>query len=345
MSETLDTGRIPARAPARIGLIGAGGIGRAHAQAVSELDGAGCGGATLVAVADLDARAASAVASQHGAAVIGAAELAADPDQVDLVVVAAPPATHPELVEPLLRAGIPVLCEKPLATTTAAAARLAELAQQTGTPLSMAAKFRFVDDIAAAHWLIGTGGLGELLKIEVSFASRVEMSGRWNADPAVSGGGVLIDNATHGVDLVRHLAGPISEVLVAVGPAGQRVEVEDSATLLARTEDGVLAQVDVTWSFRRLGSTYLAVYGSRGTVEVGWQGGRACTIGRPEPYDFGTGYRKIESLRANLAAVLAALAAGNPPPVSATDAVWAAAVIDAGYRSAREGGWEKVEMP
>jgi predicted dehydrogenase len=246
-------------------------------------------------------------------------------------------------VAPLLRAGVPVMCEKPLAVDLPTARRLAAVSDTTGTPLTMATKFRFVDDVALTSELIATGALGEVLKVEVSFAGRVEMGRRWNARREVSGGGVLIDNATHGVDLVRHLVGDLVEVAVLDHPPGQPLAVEDGSTLLGRTAGGVLAQVDVTWSFRRLSPVYCAVYGTGGSVEIGWSGARAVTRDAPEPYSFGTGYRKIDSLRDNLAAVLTALAAGQAPPVTAADAVAAAAVIQAGYAAAAAGAAVRVE--
>ncbi len=322
-----------ARRTGRVGLIGTGGIGRAHAEAA-----AGLGGGALAAVADVDQVVAAAVGAEHDVDALPVAALA-DPDRFDLVIVASPPATHLAVVEPLLRAGVPVLCEKPIAVDLATARRLAAVAEETGTPLTMATKFRFVDDVAQTKEMIETGALGEIVKVEVSFAGRVEMAGRWNSAPEVSGGGVLIDNATHGVDLVHHLVGDVVEVFTATGPAGQQVAVEDSATLLACTARGVLAQVDVTWSFRRLSPVYCAVYGTRGSVEIGWSGARASTSGAAGPFEFGSGYRKIDSLRSNLAAVLDALAERRPLPVSTADAVAVAAVIDAGYESARRGTW------
>jgi predicted dehydrogenase len=321
---------------ARIGLVGAGGIGRAHAQAVSTLDGA-----VLAGVCDVDAVTARVVAAEHETVALGLTELA-DPDRCDLVVVATPPATHPDLVAPFLAAGVPVLCEKPIAIGAAAAERMVDAAERTGTPLTMATKFRFVEEVRRARELLADGLLGELVKIEVSFAGRVEMAGRWNCDPEIAGGGVLIDNATHGVDLVRHLAGPIVEVFAVPGPATQGLRVEDSATLLARTEGGALAQVDVTWSFRRLSPVYCGVYGTAGSVEIGWQGARAVTTDVAGEYVFGSGYRKIDSLRDNLAGVIAALAAGQTPPVTVEDMVAAAAVIDAGYASAKQACWIEV---
>lgn len=320
----------------RIALIGTGGIGKAHAQAA-----AGIGDGALAAVADVNAEVAAAVGAEHGVSAVDVAELA-DPSKYDLVVVASPPSTHPDIVEPLLRAGVPVLCEKPIAVDLAAARGLAALADETGTPLTMATKFRFVDDVQQTRAMIGAGALGEILKVEVSFAGAVDMSGRWNSTREISGGGVLIDNATHGVDLVRYLVGDVVEVNTANGPAAQQLDVEDSSTLLARTAGGALAQVDVTWSFRRLSPVYCAVYGTKGSVEIGWGGARGFTADKPDVFEFGSGYRKIDSLRDNLSAVLAALATGSPLPVSPADAVAAAAIVEAAYASARDGGWVGV---
>jgi predicted dehydrogenase len=321
----------------RVAVIGTGGIGRAHAAAA-----AGLTNGALAAVADIDTAAAEAVGAEHDVPALPIDALS-DPDRFDLVVVATPPSTHPRVVEPLLQAGVPVMCEKPIAVDLATARQLAAVAAQTGTPLTMATKYRFVEDVALTRGLIGSGALGDVVKVEVTFAGRVDMSRRWNSDRSIAGGGVLIDNGTHAVDLVRHLVGDIVEVFVTNGPAGQPVDVEDSSVLLARTADGVLAEIDVTWSFRRLSPVYCAVYGTAGCVEIGWSGGRALTEGHAEPYAFGAGYRKIDSLRANLEAVLTTLAAGEAPPVTAADAIAAAAVMDAAYAAARSGSWVPVE--
>ena len=77
-------------------------------------------------------------------------------------------------------------------------------------------------------------------------------------------------------------------------------------------------------------------------MEIGWSGAQAVTVENPQPHTFGSGYRKIDSLRANLEAVLAALAAGTAPPVTPADAVAAAAVVEAGYAAAGSGTWVPV---
>src|SRR4029079_17961867 len=98
------------------------------------------------------------------------------------------------------------------------------------------------DDIVRAQQLVAAGALGELIQLENRFASRVDMRPRWNSDPAVSGGGVLIDNGTHSVDIARSFLGPIHEVLVVEGPKVQELEVEDRAQGLLRAAAGARAR-------------------------------------------------------------------------------------------------------
>jgi predicted dehydrogenase len=322
----------------RVALVGAGAIGAAHAQAAAELPGV-----ELVAVSDARPAAAAELAARHGGRALPVTELlAAGRAIADLVVVATPPATHVELSCALLEAGTAVLCEKPLTIDLEGARRLAATAERSGALLSMASKFRFVADVGRARELADSGALGKIVKTEVAFAGVVDMTSRWNADPAVSGGGVLVDNGTHGVDVVRYVRGAIAEVFVAEAPRGQRVGVDDSVTVLLRTVSGELAQVDVTWSYRRISAAFLTVLGTDGAVEVGWRGSRLLTAAGIE--EFGTGYDKIGSLRANLADVAAAVRGTGAPRVGLEDALASVSVVDAAHRSLADGRWEKVEV-
>ena len=138
--------------------------------------------------------------------------------ELDAVVVCTPPDSHPTIVLEAIAAGKAVLCEKPLAITVGAARAMVAAAASVGVLFAMATKFRFVDDVIEARGLVESGVVGEIIQLENTFASRVEMSTRWNADPTVSGGGVLIDNGTHSVDIARAFLGPIREVLVLERP-------------------------------------------------------------------------------------------------------------------------------
>jgi predicted dehydrogenase len=333
MTPTVEPGR-----PVRVVLVGAGGIGAAHAQAAAGLDGV-----ELVAVADVRTDAAESLAEAYGANAVDV-DAATDPELADLAILATPPVTHPDLACALLHAGVAVMCEKPLTIDMDGARRLAACAEQSGSLLTMASKFRFVPDVVRTRSLLEAGSLGRVVKVEVAFAGQVDMTNRWNANPAIAGGGVLIDNGTHGVDVVRYLRGAITEVLVADAPRGQALSVEDSVVMLMRTFTGELAQVDVTWSYRRPAPTFVTVLGTEGTVEVGWRGSKLHANASPGPTEFGTGYDKVGSLRANLANVADAMRGVDVLRVRLGDALASVAVVDAAYRSMSSGTWEKVEV-
>ncbi len=201
---------------------------------------------------------------------------------------------------------------------------------------------RFVDDVIRARQIVGSGILGELMVFENAFASRVDMSRRWNADPAISGGGVLIDNGTHSVDIVRYFLGPIAEVMAVEGKRVQHLPVEDTASMLLRTPEGVLGTVDLSWSVDRVTDTYLTLYGSEGTVSVGWKGARYRQASSPEWVTFGDGYDKHACMGAQVANFSAAIRGDEPLAVTADDAIASVAVIEAAYVALERSDWITV---
>jgi predicted dehydrogenase len=321
----------------KVGLIGAGGIAQAYVRVFE-----GMSGARIAAVADTRARAASTVAEAvRGTAYPSYRALLEDAD-VDAVLVCTPPITHPEIVLQAIERGLHVMCEKPLAIDVGSASTMVETAQKAGVVFTMAAKFRFVDDVIRARQIVGSGILGELMVLENAFASRVDMSRRWNADPAIAGGGVLIDNGTHSVDVVRYFLGPIAEVMAVEGKRVQHLQVEDTASMLLRTPDGVLGTVDLSWSVDRVTDTYLTLYGSEGTVSVGWKGARYRQASSPEWVAFGDGYDKHACMGAQVANFCAAIRGEEALAVTADDAIASVAVIEAAYVALERSDWIAV---
>lgn len=325
-------------APLRVGLIGAGGIARAYVELFERVEIA-----QLVAVADVDVDAARALAGRVDAMPFTSHVELAEQAGCDAVIICTPPATHTEIASYFVNRRVSVLCEKPLAIDTASARHLVELAQRHGVVLTMAAKFRFVDDVIRAKSIVDSGILGDIILFENAFASRVSMAERWNAVPEVSGGGVLIDNGTHSVDIVRYFLGPIAEVMAVEAKRVQHLAVEDTAQLFVRTTADVAATVDLSWSINKELDSFINVYGSHGTIRVGWRESKYRQASSPEWVVFGHGYNKLDCMRRAVENFCGAISGDEQLLISPEEAIASVDVIEAAYTSLGRGGWVPVK--
>jgi predicted dehydrogenase len=322
--------------PVRLGLVGAGGIAKAYVELLTSSTTATC-----VGVADVRPGAAAAVAEVLGCPGFTDAGALGAVDGLEAVVICTPPATHVELATRFARRGVNVLCEKPLAMNRHAAAEMIAVAEDAGVVLTMATKFRFCADVNRAALLMAQDRIGAVRLVENAFTSRVDMSNRWNADPAVSGGGVIADNGPHSVDLIRHLLGPISEILAVESSRPAGFVVDDTARLHLRTEAGIDAHVDLSWSIDKSLPDFLRIYGTLGEIRVGWRESAWRSHGG-EWQTVGSGYAKVPAMGGALDAFCRAVRRTSALVVTSDDAIAATMCIDAAYESLRRGGWVKL---
>jgi predicted dehydrogenase len=326
--------------PVKMGLIGAGRIAQSYVDVFEVLDDV-----ELVAVADPVEAARNGVAERTGCAPFADHESLVASADVDAVLICTPPSTHTEVARHFVEAGVAVLCEKPLAIYPERARRLIEFADQRGVLVTMASKFRYAKDVAEAKRILESGLVGETILFENIFASHVPMSGRWNADPAVSGGGVLIDNGTHSVDIARFMLGPIAEVSAVEGKRVQGLAVEDTAEIYLRSVDGAMGTVDLSWSIDKAVDAYIGLYGSEGTIQVGWRGSRYRRVADGEWVQFGDGYDKVGAMSAQVRNFARAVAGEEELVITADDAIASVDVVAAAYRSMGRNHWVAVREP
>jgi predicted dehydrogenase len=337
-----------------VGLIGAGQIAEEHARAWATL----ADRAELRAVADPVEVRASELAARHG---VGFA--CADPREllrrrdVDLVAICTPPSTHAALAVDALRADRWVICEKPLAHTLEAADAILEAAARCPGRLSVSYQFRYLPDVQRTLWLRDHGRLGALLggrafryaRFQRPGKRRAEWWGRWD----VAGGGVVITQMTHELDLLLQVFGAVSEVVAMIATRREAIESEDTATATLRFESGALATCDASMSAQRSASGF-DVFGELASAHSPW----ALECADPD--------RKREALRdaltihpdappdgsrsptprphsAYFLALLDALGAGAPLPIGPEDARASLEVCAAIYASAL--GREPVSLP
>lgn len=261
---------VSSSAPLRVGVVGCGMIARNHAEAFTAAPGA-----TVVACSDVDPARARAFADRHGIehAVSSLPEMAAL--GVDAVAVCTPHPTHEAVVIAAAGLGLHVLCEKPIAIDTPTAARMVTACREAGVRLGVMFQRRFWPASQRIRRAIDDGTLGipvlgqctVMLHRRPDYYTRDAWRGRWDTD----GGGVLMTQAIHYLDLLRWFMGPVVEVTgrYATYVHGEHIEVEDSATALLRFASGGMATVLATTGATPGEGVQIKITGSTGaTVSV-----------------------------------------------------------------------------
>ncbi len=321
--------------PLRIGLIGAGMIGGLRAVALSKLPDL-----RLVAVADERSERAQAAARHGDSARVctDGLDLARD-SAIEAVIVATPPSSHEDLVSACLSGGKHVLCEKPLATTLGGAERLVAAANTAGLCLATGFNMRYTPAAILARRLIDEGAIGELDHIRAfhGHPGGQEFTHDWIRDPAVSGGGTLMDNGIHLIDLTRWFLGDVAETGgMTSNHTWQTPDGDDNGFLLLRNQAGNVATLHASWTEWRGYGYRLELYGTEGFVTFGYPPmrlvhGKRRGNGRTrmKRYFFpayqilerlrGWQWGLIETLVLDLDGWGTAIREGTPPPVSGVD--------------------------
>jgi predicted dehydrogenase/NADPH:quinone reductase-like Zn-dependent oxidoreductase len=334
----------------RIGLLGCGEIGAINAAAIARVPNA-----ELVACHDPVERLAADVASRHDADTVTTVDDVLARSDVDAVVLAVPHHLHAPLAIRAAEAGKHVMVEKPMATDLDAAVTMAKAAERAGIALSVCFPNRFQAAPAIAASLIRQGALGEFEGALVKLLAdkppsywRGGYSGRspseWRMRRDHSGGGVLIMNLCHYVDLLRWLTGEeIEEIFaVAAAPGADVVEVEEAISLSANFDNGALATLVGASATRGFGApaSEMLLWGRDGTVAI-----------EPRPQVFtlraldGVAQGRWQALNpptvdhraVYVSRFVSAVSREEPPEVTAADGLAVQALIEAAYRSVTDG--------
>jgi predicted dehydrogenase len=250
----------------RVGVIGAGGIGRTHLRAYADA------GTAAVAVTDIDAARSAAAAEEFGVVAypdLAAMILGAD---LDAVTVCTPPAHHLPTALQAIGGGLAVLCEKPMAMSKTECDQMIEAAQAAGVLLTVGFCHRFQPHIEAMRAAVRRGEIGTVLSFRNRFSGHLAgVEDSWFSRPEISGGGVLMDTCVHSVDLFRHLVGDVADArgvtATTATPLGPALEVEDTAVLALRSTAGVLGVIEASWRARP-GEALISLHGTDGALQL-----------------------------------------------------------------------------
>ena len=219
-----------------------------------------------------DAAAAGEFARRHGVAEwTGDAGAVIGSDRVDIVYVATPPSSHLQYVCAAAAAGKPVLVEKPMALNADEARRMVAACASAGVELFVAYYRRFQPHVLRMKELLAEGAIGRpalgCADIAVGSAARRIGAGArpWRADPAVAGGGWFVDMASHRIDLLVWLLGPVADAVGVAARYQPDLAVEQSAVAALRMESGALCSVSADFHSGRDADRF-AIHGERGSL-------------------------------------------------------------------------------
>jgi UDP-N-acetyl-2-amino-2-deoxyglucuronate dehydrogenase len=250
----------------RFGIIGCGSIHRTHADAIK-----GIPNAELTAFFDLIPEKSAEAAERYKAKAASAIEDLFD--AVDAVCVCVPTGDHANIGVQAANAGKHVLCEKPIDVTLPAAKSLVEACKQAGVTLSVISQHRFANDIRYVRDAATGGHLGPLLAGDMYnkwFRTQAYYdSGDWRGTWKLDGGGCLMNQGVHYVDMLQWIMGGVRSVRAQTRTAThERIEVEDIANILLEFENGAVGVIQASTSYYPGLAERLEIHGKWGTAII-----------------------------------------------------------------------------
>jgi len=345
-----------------IGIVGAGKIFEQHAIACNSLGGR----ARLVALADIDETQLQKAASKYSIP-FAAADYRSllDRNDIDVITVCTPPVLHERVVIDALEAGKFVICEKPLAHTLKSADRIIAAANKRPGKLSTVYQFRYLPEVQRTIWLRDHGHLGGLLFGRFHRFAKFEAPARaardgkpakpakkrspWWGQWQTAGGGVVMTQLIHEIDLMQHIFGRASEVTATMETLHEAIESEDTCAATVRFESGAMVSCQGTMTAQR-SSHGFDVIGERASAHSPWALESLDTAWRDESsHAVLQAHPVIEKDAATsdhtpyVADVVAAILAGRSLPIGPDQARASLEICTAIYASALSG--RPVQVP
>lgn len=300
---------------------------------------------SFVGVTDEDDKRGLEMAERHGTTYVEDAEDLLE--QIDAAVICSPNVAHREWVERAIEYDVHILCEKPLAATPENARAIVDQWRESNVLMGITMPLRFCGPALRARRCLDSDGIGSIRSI--SGTNRGKMPGGWFADPALSGGGAVMDHTVHIVDLVHSLTGEeVTEVYAEIDTRFHDIPVDDLNVLSMELSDGTPFLLDGSWSkpdsWHTWGDASLELVGENGVISIDYTDQSLVhtsvsgtdtgvnTVFYGTDADAGLINNFVESIQWN-----------RDPKITPTEGLKLVAVIEAAYESAERGEPVAVE--
>ncbi|TLS53647.1 Gfo/Idh/MocA family oxidoreductase [Paenibacillus antri] len=261
-------------------------------------------------------------------------------DAADAVVICSENVHHARLTIDAAKAGKHVVCEKPLGVSVEEMERMVAACRDNGVQLMTAFPCRYLAAVVRAKEAVDRGEIGSIVAIKGT--NRGSMPGGWFVDPALSGGGALLDHTVHVMDLMNWFTGSRAKEVYAYAATlfHEELQVDDAGMIHVKFENGVFGVLDTSWSrpksFPTWGDVTMEIVGTKGSISVD------ALAQKNELYSEATGKGHHLFWGDNMDFYMMksftdALLHGEPAPISGEDGLRSAEVALAGYASVKLG--------
>ena len=248
----------------RFALIGAGNIGYIYVKAFSHVpDGA------ITVVCDAVPAAGEALAEECGAVFEPDFHVAVERADVDAVIIATPSGTHAEIAVTAARAGKHLLVEKPLDITLGRVDSIIDAAEHADVILGCVLPLRLSEGVRQAKNALDAGRLGTLTLADAYvkwYRPQSYYDGSWRGTWKLDGGGALMNQSIHNIDLVQYLAGPVESVVGRTATLAHDMETEDTASAVLTYRGGAMGVIQGSTSSWPGEQARVELHGDQGTI-------------------------------------------------------------------------------
>jgi UDP-N-acetyl-2-amino-2-deoxyglucuronate dehydrogenase len=337
------------------GIIGCGNIGPVHAAAIAEVRGA-----KLVGVSDVVEKSAKELAGKYGAEAYTDYKKMLERGDLHAICLCVPSGMRAEMAEVIAKAGKHILSEKPLEVNTKRIDRIINAADKAGVKLGCIFQSRFADDSKKVKKAIEQGRFGKLVLgnayIKWYRSPEYYASGAWRGTKKLDGGGALMNQGIHQIDLLQWFMGPVRRVMAQTACIAHKgLEVEDLATAMLEFENGALGTIEGSTAIWPGCPARIDIHGSEGgawledgalkywrfqkrrpvdaKIEVSMERESELGSGAGDPL----ANLKIEGHRRQIQDFTRAIQKDAPPTIDGREGRHAVALIEAIYKSAKTG--------
>jgi UDP-N-acetyl-2-amino-2-deoxyglucuronate dehydrogenase len=252
----------------RIGIVGCGRISQFHIDAIEKVDGL-----TLAAVCDVDKGRARAAGDKAGVPWFTSLDAMLKGAELDIVAVCTPSGLHPDHGIAVAKAGKHVVSEKPMALSLEGADALIAACEKAGTKLFVVKQNRLNPPIQLLKRAVERGRFGRIFMANVTvrwqrpqeYYEAEKWRGTWKLD-----GGAIMNQASHYVDLLQWLVGPVESVMAKTATQARSIEAEDSGAAVLKFASGAIGMIEVNvLTYPRNYEGSITIIGESGTVKIG----------------------------------------------------------------------------